>query len=126
MGDLGGHLAVFAGAGLGGMLRYVVNRAALTYGASFPWWSTLTVNVTGCFAMGVLAGWLAFRGEASQTARLFLTTGFLGGYTTFSAFSLDTALLLERGEVTTAVSYVVASIALSILGIFAGLAVFRG
>lgn len=104
---------------------HALNRAALTYGATFPWWSTLVVNVTGCFVMGLVAGWFAFRGESGPMVKLFLTTGLLGGYTTFSAFSLDTALLVERGAHGLAALYVLASVALSLLGVFAGLALVR-
>ncbi len=75
--------------------------------------------------MGLVAAYFAFKGDASQHWRLFLTTGILGGYTTFSAFSLDAALLYERGEVGLAALYVVASVALSIAGLFAGLALVR-
>ena len=75
--------------------------------------------------MGLIAGYLAFKGEASQHGRLFLMTGILGGYTTFSAFSLDTALLYERGEFGLAALYVVGSVALSIAGLFAGLGLVR-
>ena len=75
--------------------------------------------------MGLLAGYFAFKGDASQSWRLFLTTGILGGYTTFSAFSLDAALLYERGELGLAALYVVLSVALSIGGLFAGLALVR-
>ena len=75
--------------------------------------------------MGLIAGYLAFRGEASQSWRLFLMTGILGGYTTFSAFSLDAALLYERGEIGLAALYVAGSVVLSIAGLFAGLALVR-
>jgi fluoride exporter len=75
--------------------------------------------------MGLLAGYFAFKGDASQSWRLFLTTGILGGYTTFSAFSLDAALLYERGELGLAALYVGLSVALSIGGLFAGLALVR-
>ena len=75
--------------------------------------------------MGVLAGYFAFKGDISQSWRLFLTTGILGGYTTFSAFSLDAALLYQRGELGLAALYVLASVALSIGGLFAGLALVR-
>ena len=81
--------------------------------------------MTGSLVMGLLAGYFAFKGDASQSWRLFLTTGILGGYTTFSAFSLDAALLYERGELGLAALYVVASVALSIGGLFAGLALVR-
>ena len=75
--------------------------------------------------MGLIAGWFAFRGPSGQSLRLFLTTGILGGYTTFSAFSLDAALLWERGEILGAAFYVSASVALSLLGVFLGLAIIR-
>ena len=75
--------------------------------------------------MGLIAGYLAFKGGASQPWRLFLMTGILGGYTTFSAFSLDAALLYERGEIGSALFYVLGSVVLSIAGLFAGLALVR-
>ena len=67
-------------------------------GTAFPW-GTFIINISGSLVMGLIAGYLAFKGEASQPWRLFLMTGILGGYTTFSAFSLDAALLYERGEI---------------------------
>ena len=96
-----------------------VNVGCARYcGTAFPW-GTLTVNVVGSFLMGVLAGWLAFKaGEGwSQPLRLFLTTGILGGFTTFSAFSLDAVLIWERGQGGLAAAYVAASVLLSIAGL---------
>ena len=119
-----GYLVVFLGAGLGGMFRHGVNRVALASGASYPW-NTLAINVTGGLVMGLFAGWWAFRGEAGQTLRLFLTTGLVGGFTTFSAFSLDAALLWERGQAWGAVFYVGSSVVLSIAGVFIGLVIMR-
>jgi CrcB protein len=120
-----GFLIVFLGGGLGAALRHGVNLAsARLLGAAFPY-ATLFENVTGSLVMGLLAGWFAFKGDLPQGWRLFLTTGMLGGYTTFSAFSLDTALLYERGELALAALYVLASVALSIGGLFAGLALVR-
>jgi CrcB protein len=120
-----GYLLVFFGGGLGAALRHGVNlTAARMLGTAFPW-GTFFVNVTGSMLMGVLAGYFAFKGDASQHWRLLLTTGVLGGYTTFSAFSLDAALLYERGEVSLAVLYVLASVLLSIAGLFAGLYLVR-
>ncbi len=114
-------LLVFLGGGLGAALRHGVNvGAARAFGISFPW-GTLTVNVTGSFVMGLLAGYFAFKGDASQNWRLFVATGILGGYTTFSAFSLDAVLLWERNEFGLALAYVLASVVLSIMGLFAGL-----
>ena len=114
-------LIVFLGSGLGGVARYLLNNFVTALaGSSFPW-GILAINVTGSTAIGLVAGWFAFRGDSPADVRLFLTTGILGGYTTFSAFSLDTALLYERGQSGLAALYVAASVALSILGLFAGL-----
>ena len=120
-------LLVFLGAGIGGALRHGVNLGcARLCGTAFPW-GTLTVNVVGSFVIGALAGWLAFKAEHgwSQPLRLFLTTGVLGGFTTFSAFSLDAVLLWERGQGGLAAVYVAASVAASIAGLVAGLALVR-
>jgi CrcB protein len=118
-------LIVFLGGGLGAALRHGVNlTSARLLGTAFPY-ATLFENVTGSLVMGLLAAYFAFKGDASQHWRLFFTTGILGGYTTFSAFSLDTALLYERGELGLAAFYVLASVGLSIVGLFVGLAVVR-
>jgi fluoride exporter len=121
------YLLVFLGAGIGGALRHGVNvGCARLCGTGFPW-GTLTVNILGSFIMGALAGWLAFKaGEGwSQPLRLFLTTGILGGFTTFSAFSLDAVLIWERGQNGLAATYVAASVLLSIVGLVAGLGLVR-
>ena len=119
------YLIVFLGGGIGSMLRHGVNvLSARWLGTGFPY-GTLTVNVTGSIVMGLLAGYFAFRGEAAQSWRLFLMTGILGGYTTFSAFSLDAILLYERGQIAQALAYVAASGAVSIFGLFAGLMLIR-
>lgn len=120
-----GYLIVFLGGGLGAALRHGVNLgAARLLGTGFPF-GTLTVNVVGSLAIGLIAAWFAFRGDASQHWRLFFTTGLLGGFTTFSAFSLDVALLYERGAIGLAVLYVLLSLVLSVAGLFAGLALVR-
>lgn len=120
-----GFLLVFIGGGIGTMLRHGVNiLMPRLLGANFPY-ATIFENVTGSLVMGLLAGYFAFKGDASQSMRLFLATGVLGGYTTFSAFSLDSALLWERGEVALAAIYVVGSVALSIAGLMAGIALVR-
>lgn len=118
-------LIVLLGSGIGGVARHLLNTwiAALT-GSSFPF-GILIVNVLGSTAMGLVAGWFAFRGQAPADVRLFLTTGFLGGFTTFSSFTLDAALLYERGQPEMAVIYVVASVLISVLGLFAGLWAMR-
>jgi len=120
-----GFLIVFLGGGLGAALRHGINLISVrTLGTEFPY-GTLIINVTGSLLMGLIAGYLAVRGDASQHWRLFLMTGILGGYTTFSAFSLDAALLYERGATGLAALYVLASVILSIGGLFAGLALVR-
>ena len=119
------YLLVFVGGGLGASLRHFINvTCARCIGTSFPW-GTFIINITGSTVMGLIAGYLAFKGEASQPWRLFIMTGILGGYTTFSAFSLDTALLYERGALELAAAYVLGSVVLSIAGLFAGLALIR-
>jgi CrcB protein len=119
------YLLVFVGGGLGATLRHLINlTCARCLGTGFPW-GTFIINITGSTVMGLIAGYLAFKGEASQHWRLFLMTGVLGGYTTFSAYSLDAALLYERGELGPAALYVVGSVALSIAGLFGGLALVR-
>ena len=121
------YLLVFLGAGIGGALRHGVNvGCARMCGTAFPW-GTLTVNVVGSFIMGAIAAWLAAKaGEGwSQPLRLFLTTGILGGFTTFSAFSLDAVQIWERGQIGLAATYVTASVLLSIAGLVAGLALVR-
>ena len=120
------YLIVFLGAGIGGALRHGVNvGAARLFGYGFPY-GTLIVNVAGSFLMGAVAGYFAFRPGIGQHARLFLTTGVLGGFTTFSAFSLDAALLIERHSYGMAAGYMVGSVAASLSALFFGLALFRG
>ncbi len=119
------YLFVFIGGGLGASLRHTVNvGCARLCGLNFPY-GTFVVNITGSLLMGLIAGYLAFKGEASQPWRLFIMTGILGGYTTFSAFSLDAVTLYERGEIGIALFYVIGSVVLSIVGLVAGLALVR-
>ncbi|WP_166302698.1 fluoride efflux transporter CrcB [Bradyrhizobium sp. 2S1] len=125
VGNAASYLLVFFGGGLGATLRQLINvTCARCIGTAFPY-GTFIINITGSTVMGLIAGYLAFKGEASQPWRLFLMTGILGGYTTFSAFSLDTAVLYERGELGLAALYVAGSVVLSIAGLFAGLAIIR-
>jgi fluoride exporter len=119
------YLLVFIGGGLGSTLRYLVNVICpRLFGTAFPY-HTFIINITGSTVMGLVAGYLAFKGEAASSWRLFLMTGILGGYTTFSAFSLDASVLYERGELGLALFYVLGSVIFSIAGLFAGLAVMR-
>jgi CrcB protein len=119
------YLIVFLGAGIGGALRHGVNVwATKAFGFGFPL-GTLIVNIAGSFLMGLFAGYFAFRPWIGHHMRLFLTTGVLGGFTTFSAFSLDSALLVERHAYGLAAGYMVGSVAASLSALFFGLALFR-
>jgi len=120
-----GFAIVFLGGGLGAALRHGVNLvSARLFGTDFPW-HTLIENVTGSLVMGLFAAYFAFKGTDTQHWRLFFTTGILGGYTTFSAFSLDAVLLYERGAIGQAALYVLGSVVLAIAGLFTGLALVR-
>lgn len=119
------YLIVFLGGGLGAAIRHGVNMAAAHLaGTSFPY-GTLFINVAGSLAMGLIAETFALKAGLPQHWRLFLMTGVLGGFTTFSAFSLETALLYERGQLAAAAVYVIASVVLAISALFAGLAIVR-
>jgi CrcB protein len=119
------YLIVFVGGGIGAALRHGCNVFfARALGTAFPY-ATLFENVLGSAVMGILVALFAFKTDIPQHMRLFLTTGILGGYTTFSTFSLDTAVLYERGDLGQAALYVALSVALSIGGLFAGLAIVR-
>ena len=114
-------LLVAAGGAIGATLRHVVNVGALRIiGPGFPW-GTMAINITGSLAMGVFVELLARRFDASGELRLFVATGILGGFTTFSAFSLDVAVLWERGDVAPAIGYAMTSVVGSILALFLGL-----
>jgi fluoride exporter len=125
------YLIVFLGAGIGGALRHGVNGLALRLaGPDFPA-GTVAINIAGSLAMGLIAGYFTYRGgtgvfgQLSQHWRLFLTTGILGGFTTFSAFSLDFAMLWERGAMGAAALYLAVSVGGSLLAVFVALAVAR-
>lgn len=116
---------VFLGGGLGSVLRLAVYRLASGWlPNAFPY-GTLIVNVVGGFAIGVLAGWFAAREAMPQAASLFVLTGLLGGFTTFSAFSLEAVMLWQRGAQSAAALYVLASVVLSLVATVAGLAAVR-
>jgi fluoride exporter len=117
-------LLVMLGGAIGAGLRHLVGAATLArLGPGFPW-GTLIVNLSGGLAMGLLAGWLVRAGGTEQ-ARLFLAVGVLGGFTTFSAFSLETFALIERGHYGLSAAYVGASVIGSVLLLLAGLAAMR-
>jgi fluoride exporter len=116
-------LLVVIGGGIGAWLRFVAGR--LTAPSAFPW-ATLLVNVSGSFAMGLLVGWLARYGDGGENWRLLLGVGMLGGFTTFSAFSLELVSLIERGQAGLALGYALISVAAGIAGLFLGLFVMRG
>lgn len=120
------HLALaMIGGALGSGVRHLVNvNLGRWLGAGFPWW-TLFVNVTGCFMMGALIDILALRFNASNDLRVLLATGVLGGYTTFSAYSLDFAFLLQRHDYVPAVLYLVGTVVVSILAFFAAQGLVR-
>ena len=119
------YLIVFLGSGIGGALRHGVNELVSYFlGNKFPF-GILTINITGCFLLGILAGYWAFKGDTSQHWRLFLAVGVCGGYTTFSAFSQDTVLLLERGQYSVSALYVFLSIGLSVAAMLFGLWTMR-
>jgi CrcB protein len=118
-------LLVAVGGAIGSLLRYYVGLGSLRLmGPGFPW-GTLIVNVVGCFIIGVFAEMIMRRFNASVELRLLLITGFLGGFTTFSAFSLDAITLFERGDVFAGGIYITASVGLSMVAVMAGLGLMR-
>lgn len=119
---LAASLYVALGGGLGSWLRFLAGK--LVGPTAFPW-GTLAINVAGSFAMGLLAGWLVRQGETAEGWRLLLGVGVLGGFTTFSAFSLEIAQLAQRGATGAAALYAGGSVVLGIIGLFTGLALMR-
>ncbi len=116
---------VAIGGAAGACARHLSSTVALRLlGPGWPF-GTFGVNIVGSLLMGLLAGWLAFRGEGGAGWRLFLGTGVLGGFTTFSAFSLETALMVERRQFVLAAGYAAGSVALGLAALFAGLWVAR-
>ena len=117
---------IFLGGGLGSMARYgtthFVNRFTST--VTFPW-HTLTVNLIGAFLIGILMEYFALRSALAEPARYLLIVGFLGGFTTFSAFSLETSLLIQKGDFLTCATYIAASVLGTIAGVFVGSALIK-
>lgn len=121
---MNGLFPVMIGGALGAGGRHLLGHAMLArLGPGFPWW-TLTANITGSFAMGLLIGWLA-RSGGYEAARLFLAVGLLGGFTTFSSFSMEFWMLFERGQTGQAATYVAASVAGALLACGVGLLIMR-
>lgn len=117
---------VMAGGAIGAALRYQFGRATLRLlGPGWPW-GTFTVNVLGGLLMGLLAGWLAARAQGGEQIRLFVAIGVLGGFTTFSSFSLEMLLMIERGEWAPAFIYALLSVIVSVGALMLGLMLMRG
>ena len=120
-----GLLSVAVGGALGSVARYVVGMQIMRWlCAGFPW-GTLTVNVAGCFLIGILAETMAAKWPVSPETRLFLVAGVLGGFTTFSAFSLEVVAVAQRGAVSLALLYVIASVVLSVGAVVLGMMLVR-
>ncbi|MEW6640192.1 MAG: fluoride efflux transporter CrcB [Pseudomonadota bacterium] len=118
-------LAVAAGGALGSVARYLVGvGSGRLLGSAFPW-GTLFINVTGSFLIGAFIGLFATKWDLSQTARIFLTVGICGGYTTFSTFSLDAFVLIERGQGLASLAYMLASVVLSVGALVAAIHLVR-
>ncbi len=117
---------VALGGAIGAACRHLLNIAVLRlFAPAFPY-ATLSANVLGGLLMGIAAGYFALRFDSGgQGLRLFLTTGILGGFTTFSAFSLDALVLWERGDAAAAAAYVLLSVILSIAALWAGITIVR-
>ena len=121
---MGVVLAVGVGGGLGALARYYIASAIQSVGSAFPW-GIFVVNISGGLMMGLIVEASALKLNLSPDLRAFLTVGILGGYTTFSTFSLDSALLLQKGQYMQAAAYMIGSVVLSILALFAGLWIVR-
>ncbi len=118
--------SIAAGGALGALLRYGVDISAIKYlGIGFPY-GTLIVNVLGSFLMGVMIAYAAHIWQPPHILKLFIATGFLGAFTTFSTFSLDAVSLYERGAYLLSASYISASVILSIGALFTGMAIIKG
>ena len=125
--DLRVICAVGVGAAVGGIFRLLITQLVVARaGAGYGFYATMFINISGSFLIGIVIQLAQSQPGMPLIWRYFLATGILGGYTTFSAFSLDAGLLYERGELGLAALYVLGSVVLSIIGLFAGLALIRG
>jgi len=119
------YFSIAVGGALGSMARYATGvYVGRWLGMAFPW-GTLLINIIGSLLIGVFAEAFALRWDASQSTRVFLVVGICGGYTTFSTFSLDVVTLINRGEALAAGAYIVASVVLGVLALYAGLYAMR-
>lgn len=118
----GGAVGALARYQLGLMVTFIVGKEVAS---AFPW-ATLIVNLTGCLAMGLLFGWLVRQGGTNEGLRLLLGVGILGGFTTFSTFSLEMLLLVERGTIGYAATYAAVSVLAGLAALFIGLVIMRG
>ena len=118
------YFLVMAGGAIGAALRFQLGRMLPTAAGGWPW-PTFAVNIVGGFAMGALAAWLMRTGDNGEPLRLLLGVGLLCGFTTFSAFSLEMAMMIERGHAKLALSYAMASVLLALVALFAGLTLGR-
>jgi fluoride exporter len=113
--------AVAVGGAIGSVARYLVGiGSGKLFGLNFPW-GTLIINIVGSFLIGAFVESFALKGEVPQAVRAFLTVGICGGFTTFSTFSLDSYLLMDRGQWGPAAFYMIGSVVLGLAGLFAGL-----
>ena len=117
-------ILVMSGGAVGAVLRFQLGRMLPVSASGWPW-STFAANVAGGVVMGLLAGWLARMGTGSNDLRLLLGVGLLGGFTTFSAFSLEMAQMAERGQLALAAGYALASVVLALVALFAGMVLVR-
>ncbi|KAA3596103.1 fluoride efflux transporter CrcB [Stenotrophomonas maltophilia] len=123
---LNNYLLVFIGGGLGACVRHACNLMGARVAAGSPWpWSTFLINISGALLMGALVEAFALRNGASPQLRLLLATGILGGYTTFSTYALEIGVLLQRGQHGLAALYAGGSVALGLVGLFAGMKLAR-
>jgi fluoride exporter len=117
-------LLVGLGGAAGAMARYGVSLAIPAQPQGWPW-ATFMINVSGSFLIGALAGWLATRGEQGEQLRLLLAVGVLGGFTTFSAYSLETLRLIERGDITSAAAYSIGSVIAGLAAVAIGVTIAK-